>query len=249
MGSAPDTEFVEQLLNSERMFRRVSKAVGFRQVIVSSISSLDLAEVCLYDSVNQPGVRPIYTFYPSKAFRIYSCQFMAGESLIEYEPAVSLADNAVFQVTMDGATPRLTARSSRRLGTVSQRSLGLPAQSSRINNYSYGVRVRNMEEDLIMEIAIKESEHSYLHDHDTSELKRQQKISDSLSGNPEDLVLNHRDIIIDTVNQGNPNSDHHARLLSMYASEYQQNVQDALSIDYPSNKGLEKVPLTPKTNS
>jgi hypothetical protein len=230
-----DTLMVNRLLNSERLFRRISKAVGFRQVIVSSISSLDLAEICFYDSVNQPGMRPIYAFYPSKAFRVYACQFMAGESLIEYEPAVSLPNDAVFHTTMDGATPRLSARPPKHL--MSQRnSIGLPPPTARINNYSYGVRVRNMEEDLIMEIAKAESERVFLHDHDPTELRKQQKISESFTSDGfDESESRHRNLHLGK--QATSTNVEHSRLLGMYASQYQQGVEELYR------------PYSPNTNS
>ena len=219
-----------RLLSAERMFRRVSKAVGFNQLIVSAISSIDLAEICLYDPASQPGVRPIYALYPCKAFRLYVCQFMAGENLIEYQPAISIPETNLMRIRVDGSTPRLSSRVASSRLPVSAREYRDSRQgsASSINSYSYGVRIRTMEEELVVDVAKMESEKAFVGSFSEDDLRRQQTLIEAFatSNQEESHGKAPSSILRDTLGPGSASGS--TERLIAGVSRYQQSVEDSI---------------------
>ena len=226
-----------RLLLAERIMRRVSKAVGFNQVIVSAISSIDLAEICLFDPTSQPGVRPIHALYPCKAFRIYVCQFMSGENMVEYQPSIAIPESTIMRIRMDGSTPRVSSRAASSRLPVSPRSSREPRTvgSTSINNFSYGVRIRKMEEDLVVDVAKMDSEKTFVATYGEEEFRRQQNLMEVFANNTQEetgksnTTSNMRSTL-------GPNSLPGAteRLL-LGVSQYQKSVEDSIrnQIDSP----------------
>ena len=225
-----------RLFSSEKMFRRVSKAVGFNQVLVSAISSIDLAEICLYDPASQPGVRPIYSLYPCKAFRVYACQFMAGENLVEYQPAISIAESNIMRIRMDGSTPRLSSRaaSSRLTGTArGSRDSRQGGTASGVNSYSYGVRVRHMEENLVIDVAKMESEKEFVGSFGGDDLKKQQSLIEAFAMNGQEESHTTSTIMRTTLGPGSPPGT--TERLIAGVSKYQQSVEDSIRNELDSS--------------
>lgn len=161
----------DTLLAVQKFLQLVSKSVGFKQIILASVGPVDIAEVCIYEPSNQPGIRPVYALYPAKAYRIYVAQYLAGENLSDY-------------VHVDSRTSTQLALSEDRLRQPS--SISLTSQQSQDlsrtqDQYSYGARLRQLEEDLVMAMAFKESEQSYLEEHGEDEIIQQQALADSLA--------------------------------------------------------------------
>jgi hypothetical protein len=162
-------ETVQTLLASEQMLRMVGKTVGFNQVTISPVSSSDLAEICWYEALDQPGIRPIFAFYPSKKFRLYLCQYLSSEEMPPFTGSLasdpkSSENDKEQQPTSDNT----------QLATVD------PTASS-TNQFSYGVRVRQMEEQLAMEYALRQSEAAYVESFGEENLLNQQALSDGLA--------------------------------------------------------------------
>lgn len=160
----------DTLLAVQKFLELVSKSVGFQQVILASVGRVDIAEVCIYEPTNQPGIRPVYALYPAKAYRIYVAQYLAGENLSDY-------------VHVDNRTSTQLALSEDRLrqhSSISLRSQQTQDLSRSQDQYSYGARLRKLEEDLVMALAFKESEQSYLDEHGEDEIIQQQALADSL---------------------------------------------------------------------
>jgi hypothetical protein len=220
-----------RLLMAERILRRVSKAVGFNQVIVSAISSIDLAEICLYDPTSQPGVRPIHALYPCKAFRVYVCQFMAGENMVEYQPSISIPESSIMRIRMDGSTPRVSSRAvSSRLPTTSRGSRDSRGTigGTSINNFSYGVRIRKMEEDLVVDVAKMDSEKAFVTAYGEEEFKRQQSLMDVFANNAqEDSGRTTTSIMRSTLGPNSSSLGATERLL-LGVSQYQKSVEDSI---------------------
>lgn len=164
-----------RLILSERYIRQVSKSLGFNQIMTSSVSSLDIAEICLYNSSDQPGMRAVHALYPSKSYRIYVCQFMAGENLIPFPPAFSIPDELVFKNTAS-LTKSIRARSQAASSMLNR----APQSKFKIMNtvkdstYSYGVRIRNMQDDLATQVAMTKSENDFREQYGDQELARLQ---------------------------------------------------------------------------
>jgi hypothetical protein len=166
------TALSHRLILSERYIRQISKSLGFNQIMMSSVSSMDIAEVCLYNSAEQPGLRAVYSLYPSKSYRIYICQFLVGENLVPFPPAFSIPEDRLFK---DGVMhPRPPRVGGSKYG------------KSRLNNfadaaYSYGVRLRNMQDEFATQFAITESETTFRENYGEKELQKLQSKLDSKS--------------------------------------------------------------------
>ena len=89
MQAALSDERIQALVVAERFMRQVSKAVGFNPITISPLASSDLSEVLLYSAGSQPGTASVFCLYPSKTFRIYVTQFLAGVILGPYSTYVS----------------------------------------------------------------------------------------------------------------------------------------------------------------
>ena len=220
-----------QLFSSERMLRRISKAVGFNQVLVSAVSSIDLAEICLYDPSSQPGVRQIYALYPCKAFRVYVSQFMAGENMVEYQPAISIPESNIMKIRMDGTTPRVSSRATSSRAPASSRGNRDTRSSSYsgINSYSYGVRIRNMEEELVIDVAKMESEKAFRGSFGDEELKHQQSVMDAYAavGQSDTTAANTiSKLMLSTMGPGS--SPGNTERLVSGVSKYQKSVEESI---------------------
>ena len=159
---------VEDLLASEQMMKAIAKTVGFNQVTISPITSTDLAEICWYEAQDQPGVSPIFALYPTKRFRLYIAQYLAG------------GDVSVF-------VPTEEARDARSKTSTLPSGGGLPKPQAAltdrepVNVYSYGVRIRRQEEERELEMALKQSEREYLEEFGEERLLNQQALTDGLA--------------------------------------------------------------------
>ncbi len=187
--ATPDVDVREQttlshrLILAERFVRQVSKSLGFNQIMTSSVSSLDLAEVSLYNSSDQPGMRAVHALYPSKSYRIYVCQFMAGDNLIPFPPAFSIPGELLFKNTAS-LTKSLHARSVAASNTLSKSVVNKYKAINAIKDstYSYGVRLRNMQDELATQLAITKSESDFRDQYGDTELSKMQTRLESKSG-------------------------------------------------------------------
>lgn len=151
-------ETIESLIASERVLRQVSKSVGFNQVTMSQVSSSDMAEVCFYEALDQPGLLPVFGLYPSQKFRVYILNFMSGESQVPFTSNEAVARVVVGQ-------------------TASLPQSGGSAES----HNSFGARVRRMEEEAVLEAALLLSEKDFLGTFGEDNLLHQQALSEGLS--------------------------------------------------------------------
>lgn len=171
-----------RLILAERYIRHVSKSLGFNQIMTSSVSSLDLAEVCLYNSTDQPGMRPVHTLYPSKSFRVYISQFMAGDNLIPFPPALSIPEELLFKnaASLTTSVRARTIAASSTLRRTSQSKLKT-INALKDSAYSYGVRLRNMQDDLATQLAMSSSENEFRDQFGDKELAKLQTKVDAKS--------------------------------------------------------------------
>ena len=161
-------DVVARLVQAERFMRQIAKSLGFNQIRIAAISSLDLTEVCLYDGDQQPGIKPIFGLYPAQAFRIYVAQFMAGESMSEYAPLMSLDQAIVTSADATSILPSLPRKTE------------LASSQPKATSYSYGSRIRQMEDQLILDVAMQESEKTFLEECGDDALKVQNELADRL---------------------------------------------------------------------
>ena len=161
---------VRDLLASEQMLKAVSKTVGFNQITIAPVGASDIAEICWYEALDQPGMRPIFSFYSSKRFRIHLTRYLAGEEVPVYTASESLSSAQDQKATAEardktGQVPALTDSSENRPSA---------------NEHSYGVRIRNMEDQIMIQMAIRESEKLYREQYGDERLLNQQALSDGL---------------------------------------------------------------------
>jgi hypothetical protein len=161
---------LDALESSRRFLRKLSDTVGFNQVSVASITSADMAEVSLYEATNEPGIKAVRSFYPAKSFRIYISQFMAGETLGQYYNR-KLSDSAKLELYSDVKVQMDETKSD---------EPNAPISTNSVNVYSYGARIRQMEEDMTFALALKESEDDYRDLNGFDALIEQQAKSDGL---------------------------------------------------------------------
>ncbi len=160
-------EIVENLLASEQMLRTVSKTVGFNQITIAPVSSLDLAEICWYEALDQPGIKPIFSFYASKKFRIYLNRYMAGDELSAYIPAESLPK------VIGSGFPDITLA----IENGTQNDLRVEEKT---NQFSYGARIKRMKDDMILQYVMQLSEEEFTESYGEERLLNQQALSDGL---------------------------------------------------------------------
>ena len=166
------SDVVPRLVLAERFMRQVGKSLGFNQITISAISSMDLAEVCLYDGDQQPGVKPIFGLYPAQAYRVYVSQYLVGASLQDYSPIMAIREAIVTSNEVRQDAPAMVGNSE---GTTTSKPTVVP-----IPKFSYGSRIREMEDQLVLEIAMRESEKEYLQQSTETALKEHQKIAERL---------------------------------------------------------------------
>ena len=163
-------EAVANLLASEQMLKTVAKTVGFNQVTIAAVSAADLAEICWYEALDQPGIKPIFSFYPSKKFRLYLCRYLCSEELPMFVGSLAL-NPASSEAEQEGAA----------VSTENTQLANIDGLKPSTNEHSYGVRVRQMEEQLVLEYALKQSEEAYIDAFGEEHLLNQQALSDGLA--------------------------------------------------------------------
>lgn len=165
---------VRDLLASEQMLKAVSKTVGFNQITIAPVGASDIAEICWYEALDQPGIRPIFSFYSSKKFRVHLTKYLAGEEVPVYTASESLsASNDPKSEDAQPAEAGVKRSHQQPIEDSSQK------QASG-NEYSYGVRIRNLEDQIIVQMAIRESEKLYREQNGDERLLHQQALSDGL---------------------------------------------------------------------
>ena len=195
-------DVVNQLLLCEKFMRQISKSLGFNQLTLAAVSALDVAEICLYEAGKHPGIRPIFGFYPSKSFRIYVSQYLSNENLPAYQAVLPGSAGSAHPLQLIGGssspsvsivlpTPAAIVKTATDKDTAAPNSLLalLPPQPDS-NEYSYGVRVRKMQEQQTLTMAMRDSEQEYLQENGEEELMRQQIRTDSVNGKKTDPLVN-----------------------------------------------------------
>ena len=157
---------IDKMTASEQMLKEVSKTIGFNQITMAQVSSLDLAEICWYEAQDQPGIKPIFALYLSKKFRLHVSRYLADERVLPYVQNIAAEDDYNFPRPM--LPPVATTQSTE-------------AVASSRNEYSYGVRVREMEEQTLLEYTMRISEKEFLDVFDREQLLNQQALADGLA--------------------------------------------------------------------
>jgi hypothetical protein len=156
---------IEEMTASEEMLKVVSKTLGFNQVTMVQVSSLDIAEICWYEAQDQPGIKPVFALYPSKRFRLHVSRYLADERVLPYVRNTTVDDDnfpSTKPLSVEKSHQALTASTSR-------------------NEYSYGVRVREMEDQMLLEYTMRISEKEFLEVFDKERLLNQQALADGLA--------------------------------------------------------------------
>lgn len=154
-------EQIQALVVAERFMRQVSKSVGFNPIVIAPVTASDLTEVLLHSAGSQPGTGPVLCLYPSKYLRIYIVQFLTGVALEPYA--------AYLPEDVSGEQSLKVADNPQKLAShVSE----LP--------FTYGVRIRQMEDEIVMDLVTKRSEQEFLAEYGDDKLLHQQALSEGL---------------------------------------------------------------------
>lgn len=154
-------EEIQALVVAERFMRQVSKSVGFNPIVIAPVTGSDLTEVLLHSAGSQPGTRPVLCLYPSKSLRIYVVQFLTGVALEPY--AAYLPEDVSGDKSL-----KIANNPEKPESRVSE----LP--------FTYGVRIRQMEDEIVMDLVTKRSEQEFLAEYGEDKLLHQQALSAGL---------------------------------------------------------------------
>jgi hypothetical protein len=165
--SSLSNDHIQALVVAERFMRQVSLSVGFNPISICAVTATELSEAVLYDAQGQPGTLELIALYPCKFFRIYVAQFLAGAVMQPY---------SVYHESMGSQSSDIPL-------TVVSKFSASPA------SFSYGVRLRHMEDSMVTGLALKQSEQEFMLKHGEDALLHQQALAESLKTKHESAIF------------------------------------------------------------